>query len=228
MTAVLRQAAATNPPMDIQKFSFPVEELLVVASSRLRRQAQFARPLAKEGKGAAQIERWLQQASACLTTLAEPIAVYRPLATQVSSDQICIENKTTLNEPVLAADLASGGLLCAYLLTLGFSQARAFQWLDRDYMVHHVQTELAREMLFALGRAAHIRAKDILPDCRLRRVSVRLEATAGETPMWDVSRVQQLLAVFGKDNPGVSLTDAGCFQPLSSLLGLMVIYPPRA
>ncbi len=214
--------------MGAQKYSFPIEELLSVASSRLRRQIQFKRPLAKGGKSAAELECWLERASICLATLAQPIAVFRPLTTQISFDQVDIENQVTLNNPVLVTDLNSGCSLSTYLLTLGYSQAKAFDWLGRDYMVHHVQSELAREVLYALGRAAHKCAKDDSPDHRLRRIPVRMEAKPGTPPMWDASRVQALLTVFGKDNPGVSLTDAGCFQPLSSLLGLLVIHPLKA
>ncbi|MCP4071238.1 MAG: hypothetical protein GY742_05790 [Hyphomicrobiales bacterium] len=213
--------------MGIQKHSFPVEEMLNVASSRLRRQTQFRRLLAKGGRSAAELERWLEQAYACLATLAQPVAVFRPLATQVDLGQVNIENQVTMNNPALATDLNSGSSLSTYLLTLGYSQAKAFDWLDRDYMVHHVQSELAREVLYALGRAAHKCAKDVNRDHRLRRIPVRQEAMPGGSSLWDASRVQALLTVFGKDNPGVSLTDAGCFQPLSSLLGLMMIYPPK-
>jgi hypothetical protein len=34
--------------------------------------------------------------------------------------------------------------------------------------------------------------------------------------------VQALLDVFDGTNPGVTITDTGCFQPLNSLLGLTI------
>ncbi len=214
--------------MSVQKYSFPIEDLLIVASSRLRRQRQFKRPLAKGGKSAVELVRWLDQASECLMTLAHPIAVFHTMNTDVGFGRVSIENQVTLNNPALATDLTRGGSLFSYLLTLGYSQANAFDWLNRDYMAHHIQSELAREVLYALGRNAHNCFKDVRPDRRLRRIPIRMEAKPGAPLMWDVSRVQALLATFGADNPGVSLTDTGCFQPLNSLLGLVVEYPLEA
>lgn len=204
------------------RFEAPVSLYLEIARARLGRQKQYARLLAKDGRAADGLRQWLDDAAACITSLARPQAVFLPVAARVEGDAVRIADRVTLEDAALARDVGAGGTVAAYLLTLGFDQAAAFERLGGDYAAHHVQSDLAGEVLFALGRDAHARFRAEQPAARLRRIPVQAHALCGERKVWDPARVQALLGVFDGVNPGVSITETGCFQPLNSLLGLTV------
>ncbi len=204
---------------------FPAAELMQVAAPRLRRQTQFARPLARGGRKAAEMERLLDLAAACVLDLAHPQAVFRALSVVREDTGFRLEGTTLLAGSVLPEGLPEGGRLSAYVLTLGYAQEEAFERLGRDYMLHHFQTMLGREMLFALGRAAHRRAEAQAPGHRLRRIALRME---DDRQLWDPAAAQGLLRLFGEENPGVAITGTGFFTPLNSTLGLMLAEPVSA
>ncbi len=204
------------------RFEAPVSLYLENARARLGRQKQYARLLAKGGRAADGLRGWLDEAAACIAELARPQAVFLPVAARVEADAVRIADRVALEDAALARDVAAGGTVAAYLLTLGYDQAAAFERLGGDYAAHHVQSDLAGEVLFALGRDAHARFRAEQPAARLRRIPVQAHALCGERKVWDPARVQALLGVFDGVNPGVSVTGTGCFQPLNSLLGLTV------
>lgn len=203
------------------RFEALVFPYLEAARARLGRQKQYARLLAKGGRAADGLRGWLDEAAACITALARPQAVFRPVAAHLTDRGVRIAERVTLADEGLARDVVAGGTVAAYLLTLGYDQAAAFARLGGDYAAHHVQSDLAGEVLFALGRDAHARYRATGAG-RLRRIPVQAHALCGERKVWDPARVQALLTVFDGANPGVTLTDTGCFQPLNSLLGLTV------
>ncbi len=208
-------------------YKSPVDSLLEQALPRLRRQPQYARPLSHGGKRSMQLKQWLGHASENLSGLVNAEAVFHPLNASAQKGKVLIEEKLILDDPAVAEQMMNGGgRLSAYLLTLGYDHAVAFEQVDRDYMIHHVQTELGREMLFALGRLAHQQAASAEPSRKLKRISILMEGQPDSgVRLWDASSVQQLLSFFGDANPGVSVTDSGCFQPLHSLLGLVISRP---
>lgn len=200
-----------------------VPALLEVAAARLRRQKRYARALSKGGPGAAGIEALLHKASACVADIARPEGLVMPVQAVAVARGIRIAGRVTLEGAELARDLAGGGAAALYLLTLGFDQSCAFDWLQGDYAAHHVQSDLSSEVLFALARQAFRAQRAQLPaGARLRRVSVRAEAHCGQRRHWDASKVQALLEVLDGVSPGVSVTGTGCFQPFHSLLGLTI------
>jgi len=198
--------------------------LLAAAESRLRRQKHYARPLEKGGRRAAELEEWIFKATQCIASLSKPQAILRPLKvySTCETDGVRLEGGVQIKDGKLGEELRAGGILSAYLLTLGHEQEAAFAWLGHDYMVHHIQTELSREMLFALGRYVHKKVQSDAADLKIRRIPIRLEPEYGKPLLWDPEKVQKLLALYGADSLGVSVTDSGCFQPLNSLLGLMI------
>lgn len=147
-----------------------------------------------------------------------------PVTATVGARGVLIADRVTLDGEELVRDIADCGTVMAYLLTLDNDQLAAFEWLGRDYAAHHVQSALGNEVLFALGRHAHRAMMEQSPTGRLRRIPVAATPQCGQRRHWDPARVQALLGVFGTANPGVSITDTGCFQPLNSLLGLAVSY----
>ena len=207
-----------------QQISISSVPLLTEAESRLRRQKQYARPLQKGGRRAAELEDWISKANWCVASLSKPQAILRPLSVHSNCDigGVGLEGGVQIKDGKLGDELRAGGTLSTYLLTLGYDQEAAFAWLGHDYMVHHIQTELSREMLFALGRHVHRQVQSDAADLKIRRVPIRLEPEYGKPLLWDPEKVQKLLALYGTDNLGVSVTDTGCFQPLNSLLGLMI------
>jgi hypothetical protein len=207
-------------------FDVPVAGLLEAATRRLERQGQYARPLAKAGRRADALRGWLQEAAGCVVALARPQAALAPVDCRAVPGGIEIAGRVELDGEDLARLVSLGGTATAYLLTLGYAQADAFAWLQGDYGAHHVQSDLAGEVLFALGRNVHRRLAEASPGCRLRRVPIQTQAGCGQRRIWDAARVQALLGVFDGVNPGVSVTDTGCFQPLNSLLGLEIRLPP--
>lgn len=205
-----------------------LERLIETALVRLRRQAHFARPLGAGGHKARQIDAWLQTAAGCLRALGRPRVAHQALAPRLEGDCVILPTGTRLPDAQAAETLRRGGRLSLYLHSLGFDQPTAFDWLGGDYMAHHIQTELSRETLFALGREARAKGLDGAPgDTRVRRIAVRAEAAPGAPRLWDVADVQRLLALVDDGAHGVTMTDSGCFQPLHSVLGL-VLAPDRA
>lgn len=200
----------------------PIEELLAPALTRLRRQKAYARVLGRSGSQAAGLEHWLTRASDCILALARPELVLKPLPARRAMGGVEVGGTVTLGDAELVRDIAAGGRLTGYLLTLGYEQGAAFEALGDDYAAHHIQTDLASEALFALGRMAHRLQRADAPGSRLRRVSLQTAAQCGETRTWDPAQVQALLGCFDGVNPGVAITGTGCFQPLNSMLGLTV------
>ncbi len=195
-------------------------ELLATAIARLRKQSRYAKPLSKGGKRAAGIETMLEQAEACVAALARPEIVLMPLDAVAISNGMRIADCVTLEGDDLKRDIEMGGKAVAYLLTLGYDQHHAFEWLNGDYAAHHVQSDVGSEVLFALGRQVFQAQKAQAPSARLRRIPVQTDAYCGQRRFWDAGKVQALMQVFDGVNPGVTVTDSGCFQPLHSLVGL--------
>lgn len=204
------------------RFEVPLPGLLTTALTRLQKQSRYARPLSKGGKRAAGITAMLQQAEACVAALAQPEVVLMPVDAAATTNGICIADRVLLEGNDLAHDINMGGKVTAYLLTLGFDQHHAFDWLGGDYAAHHIQSDLASEVLFALGRQVFQEQKAQHPDARLRRIPVQTDAYCGQRRFWDAGKVQTLMQVFDGVNPGVTVTNTGCFQPLHALLGLTI------
>ena len=205
----------------------PPAELLSKARARLQRQKQYARVLERGGNRASGLQSLLSQASDCIATLAQPCIALRPVQASVHHSSVQIAGLTQVENQMLAKDVASGGTVTAYLVTLGFSQNSAFQWLNGDYGAHHVQSDLSNEVLFKLGRIAHRKQFEQNVGARLKRISVQVNDVCGQGKVWDPKKVQSLLSVFDDISLDVSVTNSGCFQPLNSLLGLTIALPPH-
>jgi len=217
----------TTVDHDVTVFSPEALPFLEQAANRLRRQKAYARPLSKGGARAAGLEDLLQKSEACLSALARPQGVLVTVPAEAVSGGVRIAGQVTLEGESLARDVAAGGQVAVYLLSLGVTQSEAFDWLEGDYVAHHVQSDLGSEMLFAFARHVFSRQRAELPSgSRIKRVSVQTEPMCGEKRSWDADKVQALLGVvdglYSGANPGVSVTKTGCFQPLHSLLGLTI------
>ncbi len=194
----------------------------------MRRQKRYARALSKGGNRAAGIEELLQNAGACIADIAIPKSVSIPVHAEPISNGICLGGRVTLEGREFASAIADGASINIYLQTLSYEQAQAFEWLSGDYAAHHVLSDLGSEVLFAFSRREFQRQKDALPaGARLKRISVQTDETCGERRLWDAAKVQTLLQLLGDSNPGVSVTDTGCFQPLQTLLGLTITYSDK-
>ncbi len=203
----------------------PQTDLLDTARARLQRQKQYARVLTSGGNRAEGLRLWIEQAADCITTLARPKAFTTPVTARSEYNGVCLADRVRLEGADLASAVARGGQVTAYLLTLNYSQSHAFEWLGQDYSAHHVQSDLGSEVLFALGREVHQSMRALTPTGRMRRIPVLANELCGQRHIWEPASVQALLTVFDDVNPGVCVTDTGCFQPLNSLLGLTLHFP---
>ena len=204
------------------RIDVPVSDLVGTALSRLQRQKQYARVLERGGNRTRAMRDWLAQAADCITSLSDPVIALKPVTATATSHAVRIGGQVELTDPDLQTLVSSGGQVTLYLVTLGFAQSNAFDWLDGDYGAHHIQSDLSNEVLFALGRTAHRLRREATPNARLKRISVQASDLCGQRKIWDPAKVLKLLGIFGPDNPGVKVTDTGCFQPLNTLLGLTV------
>ena len=187
---------------------FDLESLLATAAARLRRQRQFERPLAAGAAAGRALEAGLDRARDCVAALARPRAALLVLS------------------PVLAQISALGaGRVVLALISLSYGQEQAFARLAQDYMDHHLQTLLARETLFALGRAVRDRVQEQYLGKQVRRLTL-LAAEPSAASAWDVEKVQNLLALYGEAPLGVTLTEGGCFRPLHALLTVFAVEQP--
>lgn len=227
MSGKLTAVAAPERPPTGTGAAATLGELVDLARGRIERQAAYAALAAKGGAGARVLADGLRQAGACVMALARPHVVQLPLAATAAPQGVIIAGRIAIANSALGDDLAGGGALGATLTSLGYGQEESFAWLGRDYMLHHLQTELARETLFAVAREADRAALRRRPGWRLHRISVTAGQACGRRHLWDPAQIQALLALFEPDHAGVSLTETGFFQPLHSLLGLTMLRPPQ-
>jgi len=190
----------------VETRGFEIAPLLQVARRRLASQRQFLRPM--RGPAAAALAAGLARAEACIAALA------RPQAALLLPDP---GHKLAAALPLRSQEVP---LLGVY--TLGYDQQQAFAWLGRDYVEHHLQTLLARETLFALGRDVAEWAAKRHADLPLRRVVL---TGAADGAVWDLGQVRGLLSLFGPAPLGVTLTEGGCFSPLHALLTVYALRP---
>jgi|GEM_PF-1447655 len=204
----------------------PLGDLVAIAAARVARQAGYAALAAKGGVKAVALADWLDQARRCLLALARPRVMSLPLATTVTADGVVIEGLVSIRDPSWRDDIAEGAEMGATLCSLGYGQQEAFARLGRDYALHHVQGDLARETLFALARAADRARQRQRPGWRLHRIPVKAQAQCGRHQLWEPVQVQALLSLFAPGAAGVTMTETGFFNPLHSLLGLTLMRPP--
>lgn len=212
-----------RPAAAFAHLSVPVAELLAVARPRLARQRQYAQALAKGGRKAEALAGWIGQAADCIAALARPEVVLVPVPARPVPGGVLVAGHLMLEDEDIARDLAAGAPMTACLLTLNFGQEAAFDFLGRDYALHHVQSALAGETLFALARAADRIQRAGAPGRRLVRVPVQAHAECGARRVWEPAQVQAMLGLFAAANPNVTMTETGFFRPLHSLLSLTVL-----
>ena len=207
------------------RFDISLLEVFEEAEARLKRQSRYARPLSKGGKRAASVEAILALGRNCILELAKPGALLMPVSSAAVDGGIRIADRVEVAREDLQQNAENGALVSLYLMTLGYDQQEAFERLNKDYVAHHMHSDLATEALFAIGRRVFNSQKDSLAEGRrLKRISIQTDDICGQKTVWDVEKVQALIAEFGDENLGVSVTDTGCFLPLYSILGMTVEY----
>jgi hypothetical protein len=202
-------------------------DLVDQARGRIERQTRYATALARGGARSAALRALLDRACLGVRDLSRLMDLRIPLEAETDGDDILIGGSLALRNPALARDLRREGRLTAGLASLGYDQELAFAWAEGDYALHHVQTDLARETLFALQRASDRACRARHPGWRLVCVPVQAEAACGERRLWDPAAVQSLLALFPAQDCPVTLTETGFFRPLHSVLRLILLIPPQ-
>lgn len=210
---------------NLTHFDLDLPALLDTAGARLRKQSRYSRPLTKGGKRAAAMEEMLAKGRDCILELSSPAAVLMPVSIQATEDGMRVGENVDISGDDFRKDAENAVETSLYLMTLGYDQQVAFKWLENDYVIHHMHSDLATEVLFAIGRQVFNSQKDALDEGRrLKRVSIQTYDVCGQKSVWDVEKVQAMMGLFGTDNQGVTVTDTGCFLPLYSILGMTIEY----
>lgn len=206
-------------------FDLDLPALIDTAGARLRKQSRYSRPLSKGGKRAAAMEDMLAKGRDCILALSNPAAVMMSVSMAPTDNGMRVGGTVDIVGEDFKADAENAVEANLYLMTLGYDQQVAFEWLKKDYVIHHMHSDLAAEVLFAVGRQVFNAQKDALAEGRrLKRVSIQTEDVCGQKSVWDVEKVQAMIGLFGGDTQGVTVTDTGCFLPLFSILGMTIEY----
>ncbi|MCB1410960.1 MAG: hypothetical protein KDK22_16290, partial [Rhodobacteraceae bacterium] len=90
------------------RIGVPLPGLVDTAMARLRRQAQYARPLARGGRAAGGLQLWLEQAAECVTALARPEAMFMHLEACPVPGGVRLSGQVTLEDAGVAALVERG------------------------------------------------------------------------------------------------------------------------
>lgn len=188
----------------------PLAPLLDEAAARISRRPAYARPLASGKARGSAVAEAMARARACLGALARP-----------RSATLRLGPAGLARLPPLPLPPGRPAVVAACLMTLGHGQTEALAWLGGDYLAHHVQSELSREVLFALGRQLRRAGLEAVPaGWSTRKLALLGAAEEGGPRRWDGAAVGRLLGAFGAADLGVQAMASGCFAPLHTLLSL--------
>lgn len=216
------------------QIDFDREDILMEARRRVVRRRDVGRVFEQEPAVCEQLTECLDLAFRCVQTLAKPAAAAIEVDAEEIVRELMLGDEPLLMTPKLDPEMAGKATARLYLVTCGLDSREAMRWLNNDYTAYHFQDEIARELVFALGRHAHRSVCAHYPGYRFVRHAIRTETVSscgivagsgGTVRQWDPRRVGRLLQRFGSDALGVSTTSAGCLTPLHSLLGLMTGTP---
>ena len=220
----------------LRRFEFDRDALLAQAYQRVLASREVRSALQREGCLQEEIRLCLQAAYQCVGTLCAPQGGLLEVDARCAGDAVVLGGRVVIHNQRLRAQSMPDGKAYLYLLSCGYDSRAALKWLDGDYATYHLQNQIAAELLYGIGRQLHAQVCRQAPQIRFVRYAAKMPAgrrdAAGVAPLlpgnWDPATVHALLQLFGDERLGVSLTGAGCFAPLHSLLGVMTGTPaPR-
>ena len=120
----------------------------------------------------------------------------------------------------------------AYLITCGFDSREAFQLLDQDYSLYHFQHLIGQQLLYTLGCQLHTTICEHMPEYRFFRCAIRMQNNFPDIDgnehidnpqyCWDPDLVKKILHLFGQNTLGIQVTNQGSFNPLHSIVGIVM------
>lgn len=208
-------------------FEFDKGELFGEAEDKLRRQKEFTKTFADNPEAEEEIDGCLAQARSALYDICDPRVYVKEVSLCNDGDALLFGAARVENSPLNEA-FDEGATALAYLLTLSYDSKAMLQSLDNDYVIYHFQHVLGREVLFALGRAVHktinyrFGKKFKRHSIRMRKEEVEAVSKDEKINYWDPQVVASLLSNFDDCNCGIRVNESGCFDPLQTILGIMI------
>lgn len=220
----------------LRRFEFDRDALLAQAYRRVLAAREVRSALGPDGCLHQELGSCLQAAYRCVRSLCAPQGGVLEVDARCAGDAVVLGGRVVVHNPRLREQAVPDGKATLYLLSCGYDSREALKRLDGDYATYHLQNMIAAELLYGIGRQLHAQVCRGAPQIRFARYAVKMPATqreaAGMLPLlpgnWDPATVHALLELFGDERLGVSLTGAGCFVPLHSLLGVMTATPAPA
>lgn len=213
-------------------------ELLSEARARVERKREVKSAFLQGGSIQTEVERCLAQAFRCIDALAKPSCTTFEVAAEAHEHGVLLGSEIILPSLKMRDKLEDGSKVFLYLITCGYSSQDAFKWLDSDYSLYHFQNMIGSELLFSLGRHLHRQVCCRYSSHKFARYAIKLEGSCADDAVgdnasetislspgrndWDAGLVGSLLDLFGEQTRGVTTTQAGCFSPLHSILGVMM------
>lgn len=176
------------------------------------------------------LDECLAGASQVVREHAHPTGLFTPRVARYDGPALCLGRARVVNE-ALSRRIGPGERVLLYLATVGYTNMKMFDAVDRDYVAYHFQHYLSLQLLFATANLLHAEIlKREGPDfarysildkhfCERQRTSQRFD---GLQLYWDTRALADLFADFDPNPAGVRLTSSGVLNPIYSLLGIMV------
>lgn len=181
------------------------------------------------------LEECLAGASQIVREHARPTGLFMPRVARADRKALVLGRARVVNESLLRR-IAPGERVLLYLATVGYTNMKMFEAVERDYVAYHFQHYLSLQLLFSTANQLH---KEILARegedyvrysildkhfCDRGKPSLRSD---GLQLYWDTHAIAQLFADFEANPAGVTLTTSGGLNPIYSLLGIMVRKKPQ-
>ncbi|MCW8131256.1 MAG: hypothetical protein KIS92_12980 [Planctomycetota bacterium] len=176
------------------------------------------------------LEECLGGASEVVRHHARPMGLFMPRVARFE-DGVLVLGRAKVRNEALGRRVAAGERVILYLATVGYTNMKMFEAVERDYVAYHFQHYLSLQLLFAtanllhqeiLRRESHDFARYSILDrnfCDRRSTGHRAD---GLHLYWDTTAIAQLFADFDPNPAGVTLTSSGGLNPIYSLLGILI------
>jgi len=203
--------------------SFKTEDLLEEAHRRVLGMREVKGSM-KDGKEAAILES-LEEAKALVLRYAKPGGYFKKIAVSSNESILEIEN-VSLDNAHMAEKLKDSRECLIYMVSLCYDTRDVMAEVKEDYGLYMFHHYLGRTMLFMAGQELHklIQKKESKDWKRVAFLENSVSLGTGEdtcSVLWDASAIGKLFPLFLKNSLGVSITEAGCLNPLYSLMGMM-------
>lgn len=176
------------------------------------------------------LEECLGDASQVVRAHARPMGLFMPRVARFEESELVLGRARVEND-ALCRRIAPGERVILYLATVGYTNMKMFEAVERDYVAYHFQHYLSLQLLFSTANLLH---QEILrrESQDFTRYSIldrnfcdrrsNGQRSDGLRLYWDASSIAQLFADFNPNPAGVTLTSSGGLNPIYSLLGILI------